>query len=207
MEISTVIEEQDPTWMTPIVEFINTGTLPHEQKDARRIHRTAQRFELREGVLYRRSFLQPWLRFEESLLGPRGLRRIVLMAASHAEDTGKWDQSGKDPTWFRKTWERSVQAGDMDGLSCPHVDSLQSQSAIFSECLLVATISGTLSERGEVAAPKPHKIAFLHTFSSLPPYGIGSKILQRVLILKCERIQDVTRTGKRLVPVVAHVRL
>ncbi|GJW61040.1 reverse transcriptase domain-containing protein [Tanacetum coccineum] len=25
MEISTVIEEQDPTWMTPIVEFINTG--------------------------------------------------------------------------------------------------------------------------------------------------------------------------------------
>ncbi|GKD72541.1 reverse transcriptase domain-containing protein, partial [Tanacetum coccineum] len=23
-----VIEEQDPTWMTPIVEFINTGTLP-----------------------------------------------------------------------------------------------------------------------------------------------------------------------------------
>ncbi|GJR43187.1 reverse transcriptase domain-containing protein [Tanacetum coccineum] len=53
MEISTVIEEQDPTWMTPIVEFINTGTLPQEQKDARRIRRTAQRFELREGVLYR----------------------------------------------------------------------------------------------------------------------------------------------------------
>ncbi|GJX95351.1 reverse transcriptase domain-containing protein [Tanacetum coccineum] len=39
MEISTVVEEQDPTWMTPIVEFINTGTLPQEQKDARRIRR------------------------------------------------------------------------------------------------------------------------------------------------------------------------
>ncbi|GJX03700.1 hypothetical protein Tco_0189616 [Tanacetum coccineum] len=62
MEISTVIEEQDPTWMTPIIEFISKGTLPHEQKDARRIRRTAQRFELRNGVLYRRSFLQPWLR-------------------------------------------------------------------------------------------------------------------------------------------------
>ncbi|GKE96894.1 reverse transcriptase domain-containing protein [Tanacetum coccineum] len=47
MEISTVIEEQDPTWMTPIIEFISKGTLPHEQKDARRIRRTAQRFELR----------------------------------------------------------------------------------------------------------------------------------------------------------------
>ncbi|GKA31953.1 reverse transcriptase domain-containing protein [Tanacetum coccineum] len=55
MEISTVIEEQDPTWMTPIVEFISKGTLPHEQKDARRIRRIAQRFELRDGVLYRRS--------------------------------------------------------------------------------------------------------------------------------------------------------
>ncbi|GJS02924.1 reverse transcriptase domain-containing protein [Tanacetum coccineum] len=50
MEISTVIEEQDPTWMTPIIEFISKGTLPHEQKDARRIRRTAQRFELRNGV-------------------------------------------------------------------------------------------------------------------------------------------------------------
>ncbi|GJS89904.1 hypothetical protein Tco_0772540 [Tanacetum coccineum] len=30
MEISTVIEEQDPTWMTPIIEFISKGTLPHE---------------------------------------------------------------------------------------------------------------------------------------------------------------------------------
>ncbi|GKG64976.1 hypothetical protein Tco_0667608, partial [Tanacetum coccineum] len=48
MEISTVIEEQDPTWMTPIIEFISKGT--------------AQRFELQNGVLYRRSFLQPWLR-------------------------------------------------------------------------------------------------------------------------------------------------
>jgi hypothetical protein len=30
MEISTVIEEQDPTWMTPIIEFISNGILPHE---------------------------------------------------------------------------------------------------------------------------------------------------------------------------------
>nr|GEX28033.1 reverse transcriptase domain-containing protein [Tanacetum cinerariifolium] len=49
MEISTVIEEQNPTWMTPIIEFISRGTLPHEQKDARRIRRKAQRFELRDG--------------------------------------------------------------------------------------------------------------------------------------------------------------
>ncbi|PWA74143.1 reverse transcriptase domain-containing protein [Artemisia annua] len=28
MEVSTVIEEQDPTWMTPIIEFISKGILP-----------------------------------------------------------------------------------------------------------------------------------------------------------------------------------
>lgn len=62
MEVSTVIEEQDPTWMTPIIDFISKGILPQEQKDARRIRRTAQKFELRNNILYRRSFLQPWLR-------------------------------------------------------------------------------------------------------------------------------------------------
>nr|GEZ84971.1 reverse transcriptase domain-containing protein [Tanacetum cinerariifolium] len=49
MEISTVIEEQNPMWMTHIIEFISKGTQPHEQKDARRIRRKAQRFELRDG--------------------------------------------------------------------------------------------------------------------------------------------------------------
>nr|GFD10394.1 reverse transcriptase domain-containing protein [Tanacetum cinerariifolium] len=33
-----------------------------KQKDARRIRRKAQRFELQDGILYRRSFLQSWLR-------------------------------------------------------------------------------------------------------------------------------------------------
>nr|GEY38858.1 reverse transcriptase domain-containing protein [Tanacetum cinerariifolium] len=49
MEISTVIEEQNPTWMTHIIKFISKGTLPHEQKDARQIRRKAQRFILRDG--------------------------------------------------------------------------------------------------------------------------------------------------------------
>ena len=62
MEISTVIEEHDPTWMTPIIDFISKRILPQDQKDARRIRRTAQKFELRNNILYRRSFLQPCLR-------------------------------------------------------------------------------------------------------------------------------------------------
>nr|GEV32714.1 reverse transcriptase domain-containing protein [Tanacetum cinerariifolium] len=82
MEISTVIEEQNPTWMTPIIEFISKGTLPHEQKDARRIRRKAQRFELRDGILYRRSFLQPWLQCIGPLQADYVLREIHVGSCS-----------------------------------------------------------------------------------------------------------------------------
>ena len=46
MEVSTVIEEDNPTWMTPITEFIRKGMLPAEKIDARCVRRKAQRFEL-----------------------------------------------------------------------------------------------------------------------------------------------------------------
>ncbi|GKA93786.1 reverse transcriptase domain-containing protein [Tanacetum coccineum] len=83
MEISTEIEEQDPTWMAPIIEFISKGTLPLEQKEARRIRRTAQRFELRDGILYRRSFLQPWLRCVGPIQADYVLREIHAGSCIH----------------------------------------------------------------------------------------------------------------------------
>ncbi|GKC36530.1 reverse transcriptase domain-containing protein [Tanacetum coccineum] len=83
MEISMVIEEQDPTWMTPLIEFISKDTLPHAQKDARRIRRTAQRFELRIGVLYRHSFLQPWLRYVGPIQVDYVLREIHAGSCIH----------------------------------------------------------------------------------------------------------------------------
>lgn len=75
-EVSTVIEEEGPTWMTPIIDYISKGILPTEQKEVRRIKRTAQRFELRDNVLYRRSFLQPWLRCVGPLQADYVLREI-----------------------------------------------------------------------------------------------------------------------------------
>ncbi|GJZ45762.1 reverse transcriptase domain-containing protein [Tanacetum coccineum] len=56
--------------------FDRAPGIPHEQKDARRIRRTAQRFELRNGVLYRRSFLQPWLRCVGPIQADYVLREI-----------------------------------------------------------------------------------------------------------------------------------
>ncbi|GJR00383.1 hypothetical protein Tco_0523367 [Tanacetum coccineum] len=61
-EVATVVEEEGPTWMTPIIEYLKDGTLPNDKKEARKLRIKARQYELLEGVLYRRSFLKSWLR-------------------------------------------------------------------------------------------------------------------------------------------------
>nr|GEV57801.1 reverse transcriptase domain-containing protein [Tanacetum cinerariifolium] len=61
-EVATVVEEDGLTWMTPIVEYLKEGTLPNDKKEARKLRIKARQYELMEGILYRRSFLTPWLR-------------------------------------------------------------------------------------------------------------------------------------------------
>ncbi|GJW47869.1 hypothetical protein Tco_0079515 [Tanacetum coccineum] len=61
-EVATVVEEEGPTWMTPIIEYLKDETLPDDRKEASKLRIKARQYELLEGVLYRRSFLKPWLR-------------------------------------------------------------------------------------------------------------------------------------------------
>nr|GEZ57970.1 reverse transcriptase domain-containing protein [Tanacetum cinerariifolium] len=61
-EVTAVIEEEGPTWMTQLVDYLKEGILPRDEKEARKIRLKARQYELMEGVLYRRSFLTPWLR-------------------------------------------------------------------------------------------------------------------------------------------------
>ncbi|GJY62601.1 reverse transcriptase domain-containing protein [Tanacetum coccineum] len=62
IEVLAVVEEEGDSWMTPIQEYLNNGTLPAERKKARSIKRKAQRFAIINGTLYKKSFLGPWLR-------------------------------------------------------------------------------------------------------------------------------------------------
>nr|GEW81172.1 reverse transcriptase domain-containing protein [Tanacetum cinerariifolium] len=62
LEVATVVEEDGPTWMTSIVEYLKEGTLPIDKNEARKLCIKARRYELMEGILYRRSFLTSWLR-------------------------------------------------------------------------------------------------------------------------------------------------
>ncbi|GJV49902.1 reverse transcriptase domain-containing protein [Tanacetum coccineum] len=48
--------------MTPIMEYLKDGTLPSDRKEESKLRIKAKQYELLEGILYRRSFLKPWLR-------------------------------------------------------------------------------------------------------------------------------------------------
>ncbi|XP_071728049.1 uncharacterized protein [Rutidosis leptorrhynchoides] len=59
--VSAAVEEDEPSWMTPIVEFLNTGTVPIDSIEARKIKMKAPMYLLDKGILYRKSFLGPHL--------------------------------------------------------------------------------------------------------------------------------------------------
>ncbi|GJS54914.1 reverse transcriptase domain-containing protein [Tanacetum coccineum] len=63
VEILTVVEEEGDTWMTPIYKYLAEETLPADMKKARAIRRKSWRFAVINGILYKKSFLGPWLRF------------------------------------------------------------------------------------------------------------------------------------------------
>ncbi|XP_071709193.1 uncharacterized protein [Rutidosis leptorrhynchoides] len=60
--VSTAIEEEEQNWMTPIVEFLNKGTLPIDSIESKKIKMKAPMYLLDKGILYRKSFLGPHLR-------------------------------------------------------------------------------------------------------------------------------------------------
>nr|GEW73147.1 hypothetical protein [Tanacetum cinerariifolium] len=58
-EVAAVIEEDGPTWMTQLVDYLKEGVYPEDNKEARKLRLKALQYELMEGVIYRRSFLTP----------------------------------------------------------------------------------------------------------------------------------------------------
>ncbi|GJR39910.1 reverse transcriptase domain-containing protein [Tanacetum coccineum] len=86
-EVATVVEEDGPTWMTSIIEYLKDGTLPDDRKDASKLCIKARQYELLEGVLYRRSFLKPWLR--TTVRGAKSMRLGYYWPTMHwdARDT------------------------------------------------------------------------------------------------------------------------
>ncbi|XP_022032551.1 uncharacterized protein LOC110933647 [Helianthus annuus] len=57
-----VIEIGPPSWMTPIIQYLQEGILLENKAEARKIQNRALFYEINGGILYRRSFLGPLLR-------------------------------------------------------------------------------------------------------------------------------------------------
>ncbi|GJZ59456.1 reverse transcriptase domain-containing protein [Tanacetum coccineum] len=61
-DIATIVEEEGLMWMTTIIEYLRDGILPEDNKEASKLCIEARQYELLDRVLYKRSFLAPWLR-------------------------------------------------------------------------------------------------------------------------------------------------
>nr|GFC43388.1 reverse transcriptase domain-containing protein [Tanacetum cinerariifolium] len=75
-EVTAVIEEEGPTWMTKLVNYLKEGTLPEDEKKARKLRLKARQYELMDGIHYKRSFLTPWLRCVGPLQAEYVMREI-----------------------------------------------------------------------------------------------------------------------------------
>ncbi|GKC02191.1 reverse transcriptase domain-containing protein [Tanacetum coccineum] len=75
-EVLAVVEEEGLTWMTPIHEYLTEEILPEEKRKARAIRHKERRYAVTNGVLYKRSFLGPWLRCVKPLQANYVLREI-----------------------------------------------------------------------------------------------------------------------------------
>nr|GEY59251.1 protein NYNRIN-like [Tanacetum cinerariifolium] len=62
--------------MTQISNYLKEGVLPGDNKEARKLRLKARQYDLIKGVLYRRSFLTPWLRCVGPLQADYAMREI-----------------------------------------------------------------------------------------------------------------------------------
>nr|GEU69689.1 reverse transcriptase domain-containing protein [Tanacetum cinerariifolium] len=98
-EMATVVEEEGPTWMTLIIEYLRDETLLNNRNDASKLRIKARQYELLEGILYKRSFLNPWLKcvgplqadYGIDIVGPfpEGPRKVKLLIVAMDNFT-KW---------------------------------------------------------------------------------------------------------------------
>ncbi|GJR50210.1 reverse transcriptase domain-containing protein [Tanacetum coccineum] len=61
-EVNMVVEEEGPTWMTPIRNYLEEGKLPEDPVDARTLMGKIGNYTIKDGVLYRKSYLVPLMR-------------------------------------------------------------------------------------------------------------------------------------------------
>ncbi|XP_071688336.1 uncharacterized protein [Rutidosis leptorrhynchoides] len=76
------VEEEEATWMTEIIEFLCTGSLPEDEKEVMKIRVKVPNYEMRGEILYQKSYLGASLR----CIGPK--EAIVIIDEIHKGSCG-----------------------------------------------------------------------------------------------------------------------
>nr|GEX47139.1 reverse transcriptase domain-containing protein [Tanacetum cinerariifolium] len=76
MEVLAVVEEEGDTWMNLIYEYLTEETLPAKKEKARVVRRKSRRYAVINEVLYKKTYLGPWLRYVGPLQANYVLREI-----------------------------------------------------------------------------------------------------------------------------------
>nr|XP_027062904.1 uncharacterized protein LOC113689315 [Coffea arabica] len=113
---NTAVIQVVSSWMDPIVQYLAQGELPPSRVEARKVLLKSQKYVLTHEVLYRKSYMQPWLKcvtpeegsyvlreLHESIcgnhVGPRVLAKKEMLAGYY------W------PTIFRDSAELIARCG------------------------------------------------------------------------------------------------
>ncbi|XP_071705171.1 uncharacterized protein [Rutidosis leptorrhynchoides] len=70
--VATITTENE-YWMTPFIKYLANGTLPEDKLQARRIRMRAPMYNFKDGIMYRKSFTEPYLR----CVGPAQAKEII----------------------------------------------------------------------------------------------------------------------------------
>nr|GEU66931.1 reverse transcriptase domain-containing protein [Tanacetum cinerariifolium] len=108
-EVTVVIKEEGPTWMTELLNYLKRGILPENEKDARKIRLKARQYELMEGILYKRSFLTPWLRCVGPLQAEYVMKEIHEGSCSMHSGLRSVDAKAIRPGYFWSTMHKDAQ--------------------------------------------------------------------------------------------------
>ncbi|XP_074355937.1 uncharacterized protein LOC141695599 [Apium graveolens] len=75
-EVFQMLKIPQESWMTPIHNYIQTGAVPEDKLQARRLRYQAAKYVEYDGVLYKRGFNQPLLRCVDMEEGNYILREV-----------------------------------------------------------------------------------------------------------------------------------
>nr|GFD14356.1 reverse transcriptase domain-containing protein [Tanacetum cinerariifolium] len=81
-EINTIVEEEGETWMTPIINCLERRVWPEDQNEVCALRMKINQYIMEEGVLFKRSYLMPMLRYVGPLQANYVIREIHMKACN-----------------------------------------------------------------------------------------------------------------------------